>query len=162
MVDGEREPPRRLWVVFFSNADGPYWWSRLLRPGYRHVEAASWFPDQQRWVHVRPTAKGLRIDLYGRDEFDGRLGQLAEDSTLILRMPANPEGPAMPGLTWFCVGTIKALLGVRSRALLPWGLAKYLLRIGAEVVENPGSASPEAAQGRPEGESPARAGACAV
>lgn len=133
------DPPRlrRLWLVFFEN-DTEHWWTRPLKRGFRHVSAAAWFADQQRWVHVNPSSKGLFVDLYGAEEFDGRLWQLVRDSTLILRMPTAKDCIAMPGLTWFCVGTIKALLGVRSCALSPWQLSRHLLAQGAEVVEPEG------------------------
>lgn len=127
---------RRLWLVFFHEAEGAPWWSRFLQPGYRHVSAAAWFDDQERWVYVNPARTGTVIHLYREDEFDGRLGQLMEDSALVLRIPSIEARRSTP-FGWWCTGAIKALLGVRGGALSPWRLSRHLLRHGAETVPIP-------------------------
>jgi hypothetical protein len=161
VTEAAKPPVRRLWLVFFADSDHPLTWP--LRRGWRHVSAASWYADQQRWVHVNPTAKGLHVEVYGETEFDGRLGQLATDATLVLRIPSSPAHNVTPLLSAWCVGIIKALLGIRSCALSPWRLSRHLLARGAERVEIPGPdvQGTEAATGRPEDEGPAgsRAGA---
>jgi hypothetical protein len=40
---------------------------------------------------------------------------------------------------WWCTGAMKALLGVKCRALSPRALRDHLLRDGAEVVHIEGS-----------------------
>jgi hypothetical protein len=128
----------RLWLLFFGEAIGTPWWSRFLAPGYRHVTACAWFADQERWVYFNPTRTGTVILLYREDEFGGRLTQLMRDSTLVLRVVATQSRHATP-FGWWCTGSIKALLGIRTRALCPRALARHLLRHGAEVVSMPGS-----------------------
>lgn len=126
----------RLWLVFFGDADGEPWWSRFLAPGYRHVVACAWFADQQRWVYFNPTRRGTVILLYREDEFAGRFDQLLAASSMVLRVRSSMSRSATP-FGWWCTGSIKALLGVRSRALSPRSLARHLLRHGAEVVQMP-------------------------
>jgi hypothetical protein len=126
-------PIDRLWLVFFGEAEGAPWWSRLCAPGYRHVAAAAWFDDQERWVYFNPTRRGTVILLYREDEFGGRFTQLMNDSSCVLRVRSTLARGATP-FGWWCTGAIKALLGVRSRALCPRSLARHLLRHGAEVV----------------------------
>lgn len=131
-------PIDRLWLVFFGEAAGEPWWSRFLSPGYRHVTACAWFADQQRWVYFNPTRTGTIILLYREDEFGGRMTQLMQDSALVLRVVATQSRKATP-FGWWCTGAVKALLGVRTRALCPRSLARHLLRHGAEVVSMPGT-----------------------
>jgi hypothetical protein len=128
----------RLWLVFFSEADGAPWWSRLTAPGYRHVAACAWFADQERWVYFNPTRRGTVILLYRDDEFGGRFQQLMDSSSCVLRVVATQSRASTP-FGWWCTGAIKALLGIRCRALSVRGLRDHLLRHGAEVVHMPGS-----------------------
>jgi hypothetical protein len=128
----------RLWLVFFGEAEGAPWWSRLCAPGYRHVAACAWFADQERWVYFNPTRRGTVILLYREDEFGGRYTQLMNSSSCVLRVRSTLSRDATP-FGWWCTGAIKALLGSRSRALSPRQLRDHLLRHGAEVVEMPGT-----------------------
>lgn len=124
----------RLWLVFFSEAKDEPWWARwLTRPGYRHVAACAWFADQERWVYYNPTRTGTVILLYREDEFGGRFQQLVDSSALVLRVRSTMSRKSTP-FGWWCTGAVKALLGVRARALSPHSLARHLLRHGAEVV----------------------------
>ncbi len=127
-------PIDRLWLVFFGEAEGAPWWSRFLAPGYRHVSACAWFADQERWVYFNPTRRGTVILLYREDEFGGRFTQLMNSSSCVLRVRAGLARSSTP-FGWWCTGAIKALLGVRCRALSPLQLRDHLLRHGAEVVE---------------------------
>lgn len=124
-------PPRRLFLVFFGDAATPVWWSRLFRRGFRHVSAAAWYADQERWVYVNPTRRGTVVEVWRSDEFDGRLAQLAEASTAALRF-GQQYGRGMTPWAFHCVGAVKAILGVRCLALSPYGLYRALLARGAE------------------------------
>lgn len=131
------EPLPRLWLVFFGEAVTPAWWRFLLKPGFRHVSAAAWYDDQQRWVWFNPTWRGTVIELYAPSEFDARLGQLAGTSSAILRVRSRFDRGGAPAAS-HCVGAVKALLGIRSRALRPYALFRHLLDNAAEIVEVPG------------------------
>ena len=124
----------RLWLVFFGSGHLAPWWAWVLRRGFRHVCAASWFADQERWVFVNPCRTGTVIEVMRSDEFGPRFSQLMTDSAAVLRMPARAGRRATPR-SFHCVGAMKALLGIRSRALLPYGLYVDLRRNhGAEIV----------------------------
>jgi hypothetical protein len=129
-------PLPRLWLVFFGEAASPAWWRLLLKPGFRHVSAAAWYDEQQRWVWFNPTWRGTVIELYGPNEFDARMGQLASDATAVLRVRSRFGRGGAPAAS-HCVGAIKGLLGVRSCALTPRQLFRHLLANEAEMVEVP-------------------------
>lgn len=130
----ERVPIARLWLVFFSDGESPAWWHRFLRPGFRHVIAVAWFGEQKRWVYFNPSWKGAVLELYRQDEFDIRFGHLMRTSSAVLRVRSGFDRNGMPAAA-YCVGAIKALLGLHCRALLPHGLYRHLLANGAEIVE---------------------------
>jgi hypothetical protein len=143
----------RLWLVFFGEAEGAPWWSRLCAPGYRHVAACCWFADQERWVYFNPTRRGTVILLYREDEFGGRFTQLMNSSSCVLRVRSTMARGATP-FGWWCTGAVKALLGVRGFAVTPLGLARYLQDHGAEAVLMPcvgeaAPSSPPSAHGEP-------------
>lgn len=139
-TSGRQIPPRRLWLVFFSDKIEPgYWWSpllRVLRPGFRHVAAASWYADTQRWVFVLPTARGTVIEVLDADAAGPRFQQMIDDATAVLRI-ASAAGRTCAPLAPWCVGAVKALLGLRSRALSPWRLHQHLRAHGAKPIEMP-------------------------
>lgn len=128
----------RKWLVFFTDGEGEPWWARLLPAGYRHVAACAWFADQERWVYFNPTRRGTVILVYRDEEFGGRFQQLLDSSSLVLRVTSRHSRRSTP-FGWWCTGAVKALLGVKARALSPIQLRNHLLRHGAEVVHMPGT-----------------------
>lgn len=139
-------PIDRLWLVFFCEAEGAPWWSRFLAPGFRHVMAAAWFDDQQRWVLIDPTRRGTVVLIYRQDQFGGRFQQLMDSSSVVLRVIARRSRTTTP-FGWWCTGAVKALMGIRCRALSPKQLCRHLLRNGAEPVKMPARA--RSIHGRP-------------
>jgi hypothetical protein len=138
-------PPARLWLIFFASPRGVSWWCRVLRPGWRHCYAACWYASEERWVVFNPTRCGIVIRLYGRDEFGAPLAAFLDESVAVLRVASRYERGTPPAMPW-CVGQVKALLGIRSWAMTPFGLYRDLRARGAEVVEPPCvAAEPEAA-----------------
>ena len=129
-------PIDRLWLVFFGTDSKPTWWSRWLAPGFDHVSACAWFADQDRWVYYNPARTGTVVLLYRDSEFGPRFTQMLESSSAVLRVRGTHRRTSTP-FGWWCTGSIKALLGVRSRALRPRGLYRHLLRHGAETVSVP-------------------------
>src|SRR5688572_1913903 len=108
----------QLWLVFFGPGQGWEWWKALLRPGFCHVSAAAWNVEAERWVWVDASRAGVTIEVWGAEAFSARLGLLMRDSTVILRVPSAEQRDMHP-LSWGCVGMVKALLGIKSSALLP-------------------------------------------
>lgn len=136
LVPVMREPLPRLWLVFFGEPQGCPWWGRLFRPGFRHVRAAAWFDQTSRWMLFDPTMRGVHIEIDTDEAFAGRWAELYANSTAILRFRSEHSRGALPPVFW-CVGAVKALLGVRSRALSPFRFYRDLLSVGAEVVRPP-------------------------
>lgn len=126
----------RLWLVFFLEPDGPAWWARLLRPGFRHVCAASWYAAEERWLYFNPSRVGTSVQIFTADAFPPVLTALLEQSSAVVRIASRFERGNAPALA-FCVGEIKALLGIRSGAMTPWQLYWALRDLGAEPVESP-------------------------
>lgn len=124
------EPPRRLWLVFFGETKGSYWWTRLFKPGFRHVCAAAYYADRRHWVYFDPTRPGISIRLFTDDEWSGPFSTLLT-SCKVVRFKGQYSRRSSPP-SWFCVGAIKALLGIESRALTPYQLYRDLLRQGGE------------------------------
>ncbi len=120
MVTATSEPPRRLWLIFFKK-------------GGWHVSAASYYADVGVWVYVDAVRTGLVVEVWPPERFGDRLAQLLDSSEAVLRMPSAVDRKRPP-FSWWCVGAVKALLGVRSRALLPRQLYRHLLNNGAECV----------------------------
>lgn len=123
----------RLWLVFFTEPTGAAWWARVLRPGFRHCYALSWYADQERWVEFNPSRTGTVIRLWREEEIAPRLARLLDEASVVLRVASRSNRLNAP-LFAFCTAEVKALLGVRSWAWTPFGLYRVLLRRGAEVV----------------------------
>lgn len=137
----------RLWLVFFGDTPRRAWWANALRPGFRHVWAASWYADQARWVYFNPAIDGTTIMLFTADEWPVKLASLLEHSSVALRMASRRDRLRTSTLPW-CVGAIKALLGIHVFALTPYRLHLALLACGAEIVHRQipcVAAKPEAA-----------------
>lgn len=126
----------RLWLCFFGDTVGGAWWAHFLRPGFRHIAAASYFADQERWVVFDPSRRRTVIHVLTEDQIGPVLGQMLERSSAVLRVASSAERMNAPALAC-CTGSIKALLGIRSWALTPFGLYRDLLARGAEVVIPP-------------------------
>jgi hypothetical protein len=129
----------RLWLVFFAEPRDPAWWARyLLRSGFRHVYAVSWYADQERWVEFNPTSTGTVIRLWKAEDFPNRLAALLNESTAVLRVASRTDR-WNASASAYCVGAVKSLLGIRSGALTPYGLYRDLLARGAEPVQVKGA-----------------------
>jgi hypothetical protein len=124
---------RRLWLVFFSDGEQVSFWSQFLRPGWRHICAAAWYPEQERWVYVNPARDRTHIRVQRGEEFAARFTYLWGTSTAILEVATMGERQFCPAF-FSCVGAIKGLLGLRSWALTPRGLYAALIHAGAKAV----------------------------
>lgn len=162
-------PARRAWFVFFTDGNPDAWFARLFtRRGFRHVAAAAYFPDEERWVFVNPGRSRMVVEVRGPDTAGEIYDDLLARAHALLRVEARDERTHMPPVL-FCSGAIKALLGIKSRALRPDGLFRDLVAYGAEIVplppeEHRGISRPENAAARPggpDGEGAPRPGAAA-
>lgn len=154
----------RLWLVFFrDDARQGSWWDWFTRPGFRHVSAAAWFDQTQRWVFFDPTFKATTLQIVeAGPDADAIFGKWVGEAGAIVRFCSRAERTTMPGLVG-CVGQIKSLLGIRCGALAPSQLHRHLLAHGAEPVDVPQGEhnepiqDPRPATGRPADQSLARA-----
>ena len=126
----------RAYLIFFGEGDARAWWDVFTRTGFRHVCAAGFDPESDRWVFVDPHRRGMDVLVLPEEDATSRLGVWATAASAVLRVEVGRERAAMPAV-FGCVGAIKALIGHRSRALSPFGLHRHLLRHGAERIEVP-------------------------
>lgn len=123
----------REWLVFFADGERFAWWDIWTRPGFRHVLAAGYDAEAERWVIFDPRATGTTILLVGQDEAGAKLADLIEASAgRVLRFAPRARRMFQP-VAGGCVGAVAALLGVRG-ALSPSGLHRQLLRMGATAA----------------------------
>lgn len=135
----------RLWLIFFLEPDGPAWWARVLRPGFRHLCAVSRYDSADRWLYFHPARTGTSIQIFTDEQIKVVITDLLARSSVVLRVASRQERRNAPAMV-FCVAEIKALLGIRSRALTPYRLYRDLIARGAEIVHQPCVvAKPEAA-----------------
>lgn len=131
-------PPARIetWCVFFCDGGRYSWWDIFTRKGMRHIVIAGCDAGRRIWVIADPTRASMQFEIFGWDDpaVDLRLGVLLRAAGWrYLRMKAMDERVRMPAL-FGCVGAVKSLLGIRSRALLPRSLFRDLVARGAEIV----------------------------
>lgn len=106
------------------------WNVAIARTGWRHVlafasEGDRWivFDPHARWTGIHTLSAGAEFDAWVLD-----LSRIAD----IWRIEGGAASCPFAGL--FCVGKVKHLIGLRSGALSPWGLARDLRRAGARRV----------------------------
>lgn len=108
------------------------------------------------WVVVDPHLRWTEVfDLEDGPEFDAWV-KATPSTAEIFRIEGGGLAPV--GAGWFCVGTVKRLVGLRSGALSPAGLKRDLLRAGARQVFTRENQDP---QGRSEDQVGARGGRAA-
>lgn len=123
-------------MVFFGQAEKPGAMTWFLRDGFRHVAAAAWFDKTRRWVFFDPARNGTQIVVLDNATGLVKLERWMACSSAILAVVSNPVRNRPPPFA-YCVGHVKALLGLRSRALSPRGLFQHLVRHGAEILRAP-------------------------
>ncbi|WP_174442245.1 hypothetical protein [Azospirillum brasilense] len=115
----------REWLVFFADGQRFAWWDVWTRPGFRHVLAAGYDAEAERWVIFDPRATGTTILLLHQGEAGAKLAELIEASAgRALRVAPRARRMFQP-LAGGCVGAVAALLGIRG-ALSPPGLYRQL------------------------------------
>lgn len=111
---------RRALVVF---CDTPYW-TWLLKPGFRHVFCA--IESEGYWIRVDAAEGQPLFQAVAKEGFDLAEFWRQDGHTIV----ETVQGPPVPRLFWphNCVGMVKAALCIRSRAITPWQLYRYLVR----------------------------------
>lgn len=121
----------------------PLNWNVVIDPDpwpWGHVLAFAF--TGRMWMVVDPHLRWTEVfDLEDGPEFDRWIRETtARPGAQVFRIEGRALAPI--GAGWFCVGTVKRLVGLRSGALSPAGLKRDLLRAGARQVfirenENP-------------------------
>lgn len=106
-------------VIFSDHGTHPL--SPLLKRGFRHVFCA--VRDRDHWCVV-DGASGLPVLYVGH----GELAEWYRDQGYTVVEVAERRRVRTPLVAATCVGVVKAVVGIRSRAVTPWGLFRHLRR----------------------------------
>lgn len=108
-------------------------WNVVVDPDpwpFGHVLAFAWTGHV--WAVIDPHLRWTEVfTLEDGPEFQKWVRQVSQTAD-IFRIEGRGVAPI--GAGWFCVGTVKRLVGLRSGALSPAGLKRDLLRAGARQV----------------------------
>lgn len=119
-----------IWHVIFHPKEKRHWWARR----FSHVSLAGY--HNETWVQLDLGRPGVDIrTFYAHDEVHGYLSYLTGHHTVLRFGEAVGPGRRF-GRPMTCVGFVKHVLGVRSRALLPDGLFTTLIRDNNAVIVN--------------------------
>lgn len=129
----------RWYVVFYGRV---HWWARpFLREGFRHCCAFGYCVALERWVWVDASLTGVSVQFMDQDALVWRLTALRRLGCVVLRGPDfdwRARGRGLRRGFWrlapWCVAVTVGVIGVRSRALRPWGLYRDLVRDGWEFA----------------------------
>lgn len=118
--------PMPACVVFQST--NRHWLAWLLRRDCRHVWCALQDRRTGSWLGINVTLEGVRVDALAPADFD-LAGYYREMGLEVIEVQARPwERQLSPFVLNTCVGMTKQVLGVRSWAVTPHQLRKYLYR----------------------------------
>jgi hypothetical protein len=122
------------------------------RTPWGHVYAFAFDAVTGVWIVIDPHLRWTRVFAVPQGVAFRRWVAGVAPTAEIYRLQGRGQAPL--GMGFFCVGTVKRLVGLRSGALSPKGLKRDLLKAGARRVfhEN------QAAQGRPSPEVASRSG----
>lgn len=116
---GVRAIPGAAYVCFWPKRPD-HWWARK----YGHVSIVHY--QDEAWIHQDLQQQGLCFQMvHKHDEVQAFLSHLF-DNAFIVRVPVSVNPCFLAPMT--CVSFVKHALGIRSRALLPDGLLRDLLR----------------------------------
>lgn len=123
----DRLVPR--WYVVFVG-DGSEWFHRFLRPGFKHCFCYGYDDVGERWMLVDPGFDRVAVVAMTFEEA-GRLLKLVDDRGWpVVRVPVVGETVRRPRLLLSCVSAVAAMVGLRTRAVTPWGLFRDLQKRG--------------------------------
>lgn len=115
------------WFVGFGNASHRWWWTRLLRKGFEHVNLYRF--DGGETIVVCETIYGLRVEKFNATPLD------FEENVMLSYVPEYSAKKRKP-VSVSCVGVAKSILGIHSMLIFtPSQLHDYLLKHGAQIVK---------------------------
>jgi len=108
------------------------WWAlhAFLRPGFRHCMVLQPFTLGQSggWLHVNPLSNGIDISICPARAAEAVLEQVRQGKGFAVWTHPVRETRVLGGDLLTCVSVVKAVLGLRCRALTPYGLYRHLKR----------------------------------
>lgn len=110
-------------------------WNVVIERGrtpWGHVFAFAFDARTGVWIVIDPHLRWTRVFTVPAGAPFRRWVAGVAPTADIYRITGRGEAPI--GLGWFCVGTVKRLVGLRSGALSPAGLKRDLVRAGARQV----------------------------
>lgn len=122
----------RDWYCVYHHREAHYWFTKYLKPGFRHVELARpiyYGPrvDDVAWLHVLPMFEMLDVEL----NTDPRPPWVKCPQATVQKVTA--VAPLMSVRSWFdagpntCVEIVKMALGIRAFFVrTPWQLHEYI------------------------------------
>lgn len=124
----------RSWHVVFRNSDTNSLWNLFTVPGFRHVAAYGYSPDNGVWIVVDPGQDFMAVQVLNPDELSAWVAAGAGRTSAILRIDTQNGGHAASRFGHTCVTAIKRLIGLPSGAFTPQGLFHEMRKHGAEDV----------------------------
>jgi hypothetical protein len=131
----------RTWYVVYHHREPHFWFTKYLKPGFRHVELTRPFQygpgiEDVMWLNVLPMFEMLDVDL----STDPRPPWVKCPQSTIQKVTAI--SPLVSVRSWFdigpptCVEIVKTALGIRAFWVrTPWQLYQHIDRRGG-VINN--------------------------
>lgn len=124
------DEPKTWVLVFAREGEG---WARYVPGRYKHVRAYAYLPGMKAWILYDPHRSGVDIKvIHDRKEALTALYHFTWQSDL-MRFPASPGRTFFP-VFFTCVGAIKHLIGLRSRALILGTFHRHCLAAGGVAL----------------------------
>jgi hypothetical protein len=126
--------PITRWFVLFYDCTAPNdsWLARNLPFGrFRHASALGKPMGLDLWVWFDVSLHRTRVELIPA-AFDDTLAELVQAAAEVVSFPVLRGPPRIGRLGYYCVPSIKHLLGLRGCALTPDGLYRLLIENGGE------------------------------
>ena len=125
--------PDTWFIVFWK--DAATWWLGLAAMGtYKHVSAFAYIPGVKAWVHYDAQWNGLKLQFIPHAHCQEVLGPILRDNEVIKIKKEWRSVGILSRLGFYCVPTVKHLLGVQGCVVRPDGLHKVLLRNGGVAI----------------------------
>lgn len=128
--------PQNWLVVFYP--ESLFRWVNWLVPGrFKHVSLITFVPQANAWLFYSVEPTRGPVELWPGDRKGSlRFAEVTAGATVV-KFPNAVQRSSWLRAGWWCVPAAKHALGVRSGALWPDQLYRYLMANGGEIVKAP-------------------------